>query len=96
MMVNSVLVDTHRNVGGGPKNMRPLVFIPEPIATSGLELLKGVCECLAPWKSGTDSDFAGNGNEHRELLYEADAVIVRLFQITDTDLQRVERLRIIS
>jgi D-3-phosphoglycerate dehydrogenase / 2-oxoglutarate reductase len=74
--------------------MRPLVFIPEPIAHRGFELLSAVCECLAPWKNGPES--SQNGNQHRELLYEADAVIVRLFRITDTDLQRARRLKIVA
>jgi D-3-phosphoglycerate dehydrogenase len=74
--------------------MRPLVFIPEPIASCGFKLLSAECECLAPWKGRSES--AQNGSQHRELLYQADAVIVRLFRITDADLQRATRLKIIA
>ena len=74
--------------------MRPVVFIPEPIAPCGLRLLGVTCECVTPWENGSSSST--NGNQHRELLYEADAVIVRLFQITDIDIKRATRLRIVA
>lgn len=68
---------------------RPVVFVPEPIAPAGLELLKPECECVAPWE-------AGAANPPRELLYQADAVIVRLFRIDDQKLRRSNRLKVIA
>lgn len=68
--------------------MRPVVFIPEPIATNGLDLLKAECDCLAPWEDGLDPD--------RSLLYAADAVIVRLFKIDARDIDKARRLKVIS
>lgn len=68
---------------------RPVVFVPEPIAPAGLELLKPECECIAPWQ-------AGAANPPRELLYQADAVIVRLFRIDEQDLRQSNRLKVIA
>ena len=68
---------------------RPTVFIPEPIATPGLALLAPDCDCLAPWQTGAASS-------PRELLYQADAVIVRLFQIDEQDLRQASRLKVIA
>jgi D-3-phosphoglycerate dehydrogenase len=68
--------------------MKPVVFIPEPIAASGLDLLKAECDCLAPWEDGLDSD--------RSMLQEADAVIVRLFKIDAQDIGQARRLKVIS
>ncbi len=32
--------------------MRPTVFVPEPIAACGMELLEAACDCTAPWTEG--------------------------------------------
>ena len=32
--------------------LKPVVFIPEPIAASGIDLLKDQCEIVAPWRDG--------------------------------------------
>ena len=66
------------------------------MAPCGLKLLSAGCECVAPWTNGNDSASSPNGNQHRDLLYEADAVIVRLFRITDTDMQKATRLKIVA
>jgi len=70
--------------------MKPRVFLPEPIAASGLELLRGECECLAPW------DKSSPRNREGSLLDDADAVIVRLFRIVREDLDRAKRLKVIA
>jgi D-3-phosphoglycerate dehydrogenase len=68
---------------------RPIVFVPEPIAPAGLELLKPECECVTPWQTGA-------GDSPCELLYQADAVIVRLFRIDEQDLRQSNRLKVIA
>ncbi len=68
--------------------MKPIVFIPEPIAASGLELLREEYDCLAPWESGAET--------HRSLLYSADAVIVRLFKIDRDDIAQAKELKVIA
>jgi len=34
--------------------MRPIVFVPEPISASGMDLLKTDCDIVAPWQEGHD------------------------------------------
>ena len=71
---------------------KPTVFVPEPIAASGFDLLAQHCRCAAPWRDGD----APAEPALRELLYSADAAIVRLFAIGETDLDRCERLKVIG
>ena len=68
--------------------MKPVVFVPEPIAECGLTLLKSECDCLVPWESGTEAD--------RNSLFDADAVVVRLFTIGAQDLDQCQRLKVIA
>jgi len=68
--------------------MKPVVFIPEPIAESGLDLLRAECECLTGWKDGAPAD--------RTTLFGADAVIVRLFTIDKQDISRSKRLKVVA
>jgi D-3-phosphoglycerate dehydrogenase len=68
--------------------MKPTVFIPDPIAASGMDLLRAGCNCLAPWLEGKMPD--------KELLAHADAVIVRVFEIRTGDLARATRLKVIA
>ena len=53
------------------------VFIPEPIAAAGFDLLRGKVECIAPWANGK----ALSDEDARSVLQSCDAVIVRLFRI---------------
>lgn len=61
-----------------------------------MAMLKDACDCIAPWESGepimniTDPD-----HPIRRHLYEVDAVIVRVFTISEADLKRPNRLKII-
>jgi D-3-phosphoglycerate dehydrogenase len=68
--------------------MKPKVFIPEPIAPNGMDLLRGECECWAPWETGAEP--------HRSLLYSADAIIVRLFKIDRDDIAEAKDLKVIA
>ncbi|HYV28690.1 MAG TPA: hydroxyacid dehydrogenase [Candidatus Eisenbacteria bacterium] len=68
--------------------MKPTVFLPEPIAANGMELLQAECNCLTPWLDGKKPE--------RELLAQADAVIVRVFEIRTDDLARAPRLKVIA
>jgi D-3-phosphoglycerate dehydrogenase len=71
---------------------RPTVFLPEPIAAAGMDLLRDACDCLAPWAEGKTLPAA----ELRALLAEANAVVVRLFAIAADDLARAVRLKVIA
>lgn len=71
---------------------KPTVFIPEPIAACGMELLADSCECVAPWRDGRTL----SRSEQNALLDGADAVIVRLFPIDRADLHRAARLKVIA
>lgn len=72
--------------------MRPAIFIPEKIARCGLDLLRGECDLVAPWREGKRLQNA----ELRTLLYRADAVIIRLFEIGGDDIARCENLKVIG
>lgn len=58
--------------------MKPAVFVPEPIAESGIALLEPECDVVS------------------DGLEQADAVIVRLFEITADQLAKCERLKVIA
>ncbi len=73
--------------------MNPMVFVPEIIAQCGLDLLREGCQCQVPWQDGT---FLPDDDQFREILYEADAVIVRLFTIDEQDLQQAKNLKVIG
>jgi D-3-phosphoglycerate dehydrogenase len=68
--------------------VKPVVFIPEAIADSGLDLLRAECECLLGWEGVAPAD--------RATLYGADAVIVRLFTIDEGDIFRAKRLKVVA
>lgn len=72
--------------------MRPIVFVPEPIAECGMKLLRSECECLAPW---AEQQMPGAA-ELRQLLTGADAAIVRLFPIREAEMASAPRLKVIA
>ena len=72
--------------------MRPTVFIPEPMAPSGLDQLEPHCECVAPWRHGIELSAGAKSAR----LGEADAVIVRLFRVGARELEACPRLRVIA
>lgn len=74
---------------------RPVVFIPEYIDPAGMDLLRAHCTCIAPWLDGTPGMDAPFGHPYRAPLYEADAVIIRVFRVTEADLRLTNKLRIV-
>ena len=72
--------------------MKPTVFIPEPIADAGMNMLAEKATLVAPWRDG----HKPNDNELRSMLYTADAAIVRLFQVTRSDLEQPNQLKVIA
>ena len=76
--------------------MRPKVFIPEYMADVGMAMLKSSCDCIIPWEKGKPvMNITDPAHPIRQHLYEADAVIVRVFTITGKDLARPNRLKVI-
>lgn len=76
--------------------MKPTVFIPEYMDSCGLDLLRQECNLIVPWARGAPALDAPQGDHAlRAPLYEADAVIVRVFTITAQDLDRPNRLKVI-
>lgn len=76
--------------------MRPTVFIPEYMASCGIDMLKAECDCIIPWEHGAQlMDIPQGDHPLRAPLYEADAVIVRVINITAQDLERPNRLKVI-
>ena len=75
--------------------MNPVVFLPEPMAAAGPDLLRTKCTLLEPWAEETDPKRY-QAEDYRVLLYEADAVIVRLFNISAQDIQLAKRLKVIG
>ncbi len=72
--------------------MKPIVFVPEPIASGGIDLLRGECDLIAPWLEGDDADRA----RPRGVPPGADAVLVRLFPIRAEDSAAAGGLRVIA
>lgn len=68
--------------------MKPIVFVPERIASAGIELLGAECDVIAPWLKEREPEVA--------MVYEADAVIVRLFRIGAAELAGSRRLKVIA
>lgn len=69
------------------------VFIPERIAPSGLEMLKAKFDCIIPWETGTAPDPSSPAL--RDLLPEAEAIVVRLFSVGPEELDQAPNLKII-
>ena len=68
--------------------MKPKVFVPEPIALNGMDLLAADCDLVAPWQTGDEVDRAD--------LYAADAAIVRLFKVQKEDFPKAKNLKVIA
>ncbi len=66
--------------------MKPTVLLPESIAPCGVELLGRECRCL----------FPAPGEDAYALLARADAVVVRLLELRDADMERAPRLKVIA
>ncbi len=72
--------------------MSPTVFIPEPISSKGIELLKSKVDIVAPWLENKE----WSEEESRSLLNSSNAVIVRLFKVGKEDIDRSSDLRVIA
>jgi D-3-phosphoglycerate dehydrogenase len=68
--------------------MKPCVYLPEKIATAGLDLLRSECELLGPWTGGTEPVA--------EMLARADGVIVRLVRIGEPEFAAAPRLKVVA
>jgi D-3-phosphoglycerate dehydrogenase len=67
---------------------KPVVLVTERIAEVGLQLLDKSCEVCAPWRQ--------NRPPTEEELGVADAIIVRLFKITEAVLSAAPKLRVVG
>ncbi len=67
---------------------KPIVLITERIAEVGLQTLSAECEICAPWQEGR---FPGDHD-----LAIADAIIVRLFNVTEAVLAASPKLKVIG
>lgn len=79
--------------------MKPIVLIPEPIASCGLDVLKAECVCVAPWQNRPTSPRVSDGQEFAEFevaLANAAGIIVRSFKIDSHLLERAEHLKVIA
>ena len=79
--------------------MKPTVFIPEPSAAPGVELLRRHCRCRTPWEEGitvpVEPDAEGAAL-HRAAFRDADAALVRLFLVGADDIDNAPRLQVIG
>src|SRR4029077_4432447 len=85
----------HRRIG----IVKPTVFVPEPIAPCGLDLLRAECHCLVPWENNIPRSTESQGDDKSRLnlgLSEADGVVVRLFKIDRQALSKADRLKVIA
>lgn len=68
--------------------MKPFVFIPERIATCGVDLLREHCEIVAPWLNDSPVDS--------KRLHDAQAVIVRLYAVGADEISAAPQLKVIA
>lgn len=67
---------------------KPVVLVTERIAEPGLRTLSNSCEVCAPWQKGRPPD-------DRELAM-ADAIIVRLFKVTEAVMAAAPKMKVIG
>lgn len=72
--------------------MKPLIFVPEPISACGMDLLRDQCEVVAPWAGGEKPE----SDALKGVLYDCDAVIVRLFRVGADEIDQSPRLKVIA
>ena len=73
--------------------MKPTVFIPDPIAPAGLDLLHPHCRCVKGWE---EADDLTRDTWLQQELDRADAIIVRLFRVAEQDMAQMQQLKVIS
>ena len=67
---------------------KPRILVTEPIAETGLQILRSSCEILAPWAEGRAVDDTD--------LREASAIIARLFPVDASVIAKSANLRVIG
>lgn len=72
--------------------MKPTILISEPIGAAGLAMLRAAGNCITEW-DGSERDRIERARQH---LPDADAVVVRLFEVDVDALERAPRLRVIG
>ena len=73
--------------------MKPTVFIPDPIAPAGLDLLYPHCRCVKGWE---EADDLTRDTWLQQELDRADAIIVRLFRVAEQEMAQMQQLKVIS
>lgn len=68
---------------------QPTIFVPEPIAPEGMELLAQHCDIIAPWQTG-----AGPGQA--PIPPEADGLLVRIYRVDAARLDAAPKLRVVA
>ena len=66
---------------------KPVVFVPEPIAPEGITRLEEFCTVSAPWLQNKPCD---------EIPEEAEAIMVRIFSLTQKRITAATNLRVIA
>jgi len=73
--------------------MQPTVFIPDSISSAGLDLLSSHCRCIKAWEKSEESD---SDSRIGQALHKADAILVRVAKVTQKDIDRMSRLKVIA
>ncbi len=63
------------------------VFVPEPIASAGMDVLAQHCAVIAPWQTGQPAG---------ELPAEADAALVRIYRVDAQRMDAAPNLRVVA
>ena len=66
---------------------RRVVFVPEPIAPAGMDLLGTHCDIIAPWQTGQSAG---------EIPAEADAALVRIYRVDAERVAAAPNLRVVA
>ncbi len=66
---------------------RRVVFVPEPIAPAGMDLLGSYCDIIAPWQTGQPAG---------EIPAEADAALVRIYRVDAKRVAAAPNLRVVA
>ena len=66
---------------------RRVVFVPEPIAPAGMDLLGSHCDIIAPWQTGQPAG---------EIPTEADAALVRIYRVDAERVAAAPNLRVVA
>ena len=73
--------------GDLPPVSRPIVYVPEPIAQVGLDLLAEHCDCRAPWSTGAEAS---------EIPLGTEAILLRTYVLDEARLDSAPELRVVA